>query len=223
MTRARIILAATAALLTAGLSACNEEGSTGASGGTAIDNPAPETTQSQATEESEPATSETGNPSETGAETSTPAPDEPPSVQLCKVADLAVTVQYVDSAAGTVHQALRFTNSGNRTCEIQGFPGVSYVGGEDGHQIGKPAGRSGSKGPAVPLAPGAQAWAPLAAPRPENYDEATCQPQEARGLRVYPPQEYDSVFVPLTITACSNTDAPGNFLTVRTIQQGTPS
>lgn len=224
MTRARIILAATAALLTAGLSACQEDGSSGASG-TVIDNPAPEPTRSQATEapSSEPATSETGAAPETGAETSTPAQDEPPSAQLCKVADLAVTVEYVDAAAGTVHQALRFTNSGNRTCEVQGFPGVSYVGGEDGHQIGKPAGRSGSKGPAITLAPGAQAWAPLAAPRPENYDDATCQPRQARGFRVYPPQEYDSVFVPLTMTACSNADAPGNFLTVRTLQQGTPS
>ncbi|MDI2027435.1 DUF4232 domain-containing protein [Saccharopolyspora sp. TS4A08] len=233
MTRTRIIVAATAALLIAGLSACDEDGSAGASG-TVINDAAPETTQARTepapTEETGPDQAESGGTGSgeqgSGEATTSPdgsAPDEEPSSQVCKVADLAVTVQYVDSAAGTVHQALRFTNTGNRTCEIQGFPGVSYVGGDDGHQIGKPAGRSGDKGPAITLDPGSQAWAPLAAPRPENYDEATCRPQEARGFRVYPPQEYDSVFVPLPLTACSNTEAVGNFLTVRTLQEGSPS
>ncbi|SFT06513.1 DUF4232 domain-containing protein [Saccharopolyspora flava] len=229
MTRTRIIVAATAALLAAGLSACDDDGASRASG-TVVNDAAPETTQAQTgSEQSGPTETESGEAESSDSDsdetpsTETESPEEQPASTLCKVADLAVTVQYVDSAAGTVHQALQFTNTGHRTCEIQGFPGVSYVGGDDGHQIGKPADRSGDKGPAITLNPGAQAWAPIAAPRPENYDEATCQPQEARGFRIYPPQEYDSVFVPLTVTACSNAEAPNKFLTVQTLQEGTPS
>lgn len=220
MTGARIILAATAALLTVGLSACNEDGSTASSGKTVIDDAAPQTpTRSQVTEVSPPSESAA---SETGT-TTTPAQGEGASTQLCGVEDLALAVTYVDAGAGTVHRALRFTNSGNRTCEVQGFAGVSFVGGDDGHQIGRPADRAGTKGPAITLSPGAQAWAPLASPHAENYDPTTCQPEEARGLRVYPPQEYDSLFVPLAETACANPDLPGEQLTVKTLQQGSPS
>ncbi|MFE6613334.1 DUF4232 domain-containing protein [Amycolatopsis sp. NPDC057786] len=37
---------------------------------------------------------------------------------------------------------------------IQGFPGVSYVAGDDGHQVGKAADRTGDKGGVVELRPG---------------------------------------------------------------------
>lgn len=217
MTRKRIILAATAALLTVGLSACNEDGATSSS--RVVDGSSPEPpTRSEATE-STPAAEVP--PAETT--TSKTEADPAPETRLCEVGDLAVTVEHVDAGAGTVHHALRFTNSGTGTCEIQGFAGVSYVGGDDGHQIGRPADREGGKGPAITLQPGGQAWAPLAATRTENYDSATCHPEEARGLRIYPPQEYDSMFVPLTGTACANPDLPGEQLKVKTLQQGSPS
>ena len=34
------------------------------------------------------------------------------------------------------------TNTGGRTCELRGFPGVSYVAGDDGHQVGPAAAQS---------------------------------------------------------------------------------
>ncbi len=217
MTRTRIILAATAALLTVGLSACGEDGATSSSrivGGSSSE---PQT-HSEATGN----TPSAEVPPSAGA-TSNAEADPAPESRLCEVGDLAVAVEYVDAGAGTVHHALRFTNSGTSTCEIQGFAGVSYVGGDDGHQIGRPAEREGDKGAAITLSPGGQAWAPLAAPRTENYDSATCRPEEARGLRIYPPQEYDSMFVPLSGTACANPDLPGEQLKVKTLQQGSPS
>ncbi|RRO18193.1 DUF4232 domain-containing protein [Saccharopolyspora rhizosphaerae] len=222
MTRTKIILAATAALLTAGLSACEQEG-TNAASTVVADQP---TTSVHPPVEAPPAETAVAPPSEAATSehrTTSPEQPEPPSTPLCDTGDLTPAVEYVDSAAGTAHLALRFTNSGDRTCEIQGFPGVSFVGGDDGHQIGRPAGRVGGKGPAITLAPGGQAWAPLASPRAENYDPATCRPEEARGLRVYPPQEYDSLFVPHAETACANPDLPGEQLTVKTIQEGSPS
>lgn len=227
MTRTRIILAATAALLTAGLSACNEGGSPAT--GAALNAQSPESAvRSADTEEpsSETTTSAsattTGGSSPKASTANDPAQDDS-APQLCHVANLTVTAKYVDAGAGSQHLGLQFINTGNSSCEIQGFPGVSYVGGDDGHQVGRAAARAGDKGSAITLTPGALAWAPLSLPHAENFDPADCQPERARGLRIYPPQEYESLFVPLEETACANPDLPGEQLTVQTIQQGSPS
>lgn len=52
------------------------------------------------------------------------------------------------------------------------------------------------------------------------YDPETCGPTPVRGLRVYPPHERRSEFVPFETTGCS-LDMPGNHqLTVRTVVEG---
>lgn len=144
-----------------------------------------------------------------------PAPASDPSE--CKVADLKLSLGRGDAAAGTVYRELRFTNKGSRTCKIQGFPGVSYVAGDDGHQVGPAAFREGTKGPAISLKPGMTVFAPLGMVQVGNYDPAVCKPTSVRGLRVYPPHEYDSMYVPAAGTGCAGSP-PGNQLTVRTIQ-----
>jgi hypothetical protein len=138
----------------------------------------------------------------------------------CKVADLKLSLGGGDSAAGTTYRSLVFTNKGNRTCTIQGFPGVSYVAGDDGHQVGPAAYRVGKKGPAVTLKPGASAYADVGFVQVRNYDPAVCKPTEVRGLRVYPPHEYDSMYVPNAGTGCAG-KPPGNQLTVATVKPGT--
>jgi Protein of unknown function (DUF4232) len=135
----------------------------------------------------------------------------------CKVADLALSLGRGEGAAGTFYRDLRFTNKGGRTCVIQGFPGVSYVAGEDGHQVGPAAYRDGAKGPAIRLKPGMTVAAPVGFVQVRNYDPAVCKPTSVRGLRVYPPHEYDSMFVPAPGTGCAGTP-PGNQLTVQTIR-----
>ncbi|GAB3430017.1 hypothetical protein GCM10027436_02690 [Actinophytocola sediminis] len=133
------------------------------------------------------------------------------------MAELKLSLAGGDGAAGTVHRELRFTNVGKRTCVIQGFPGVSYVAGDDGHQVGPAAYRDGNKGQAISLKPGMTAHSPLGFVQVGNYDPAVCKPTEVRGLRVYPPHEYDSVFVPAPGTGCAGTP-PGHQLVVRTVQ-----
>jgi hypothetical protein len=135
----------------------------------------------------------------------------------CKVADLKLSLGGGDAAAGTVYRDLRFTNKGSRTCTIQGFPGVSYVAGEDGHQVGPAAYREGTKGAAISLTPGKTVIAPLGLVQVGNYDPSACRPTSVRGLRVYPPHEYDSMFVPTRGTGCAG-KIPGNQLTVQTIR-----
>jgi hypothetical protein len=135
------------------------------------------------------------------------------------VRDLDVSLGASEGTAGTTYRALVFTNTGGRTCTIQGFPGVSFVAGDDGHQVGEAAVRVGEKGPAVTLTPGGTATSPVGFVNVSVYDPATCGPTPVRGLRVYPPHERKSVFVPFETTGCAG-ELPGSQLTVRTVHSG---
>ena len=137
----------------------------------------------------------------------------------CQTTDLRLSLGVGDGATGTLYRPLQFTNVGGRTCVIQGFPGVSYVTGDDGHQVGQPAFREGSKGPAITLTPGMTVFADVGFVQAGNFDPADCQPTAVRGLRVYPPHEYDSMFVAAEGTGCAG-NPPSYQLTVRTVQPG---
>jgi hypothetical protein len=156
---------------------------------------------------------------------STQQAEQPPPAQAtpagneCKVGDLSLRLGGGDAAAGTAYRALVFTNKGRRTCTMQGFPGVSYVTGDDGHQVGPAAYRTGQKGPVVTLKPGDSAFADIGFVQIANYDPGVCKPTDVRGLRIYPPHDYDSAFVANAGTGCAGTP-PGNQLTVGTIQAG---
>jgi hypothetical protein len=153
------------------------------------------------------------------AQAQPPAPSAAVSDE-CKVADLNVRLGGGDAAAGTSYRALVFTNKGGRTCTMQGFPGVSFVAGDDGHQVGPAAYRTGDKGAVVTLKPGESAFADVGFVQVANYDPAACKPTEVRGLRIYPPHDYDSMFLPNPGTGCAGTP-PGNQLTIATVQPGT--
>jgi hypothetical protein len=135
----------------------------------------------------------------------------------CTSAELTVTVGPPEGAAGSVYRPLVFTNSGSRTCELTGFPGVSYVAGDDGHQVGPAAAESGARGGQVAMAPGKSSAAQLQLVQVANFDPAVCRPTSVRGLRVYPPGETASVFVAMDGTGCAGTP-PGPQLAVMTLK-----
>jgi hypothetical protein len=168
----------------------------------------------------QPTTSTTQSPSST-AQAQQPAQPAPTATDSseCKVADLSLKLGGGDAAAGTTYRALVFTNKGTRTCTMQGFPGVSYVAGDDGHQVGPAAFRDGAKGPAVTLKPGASAFVDIGFVQVGNFDANVCKPTEVTGLRVYPPHDYDSMFLANPGTGCAGTP-PGNQLTVNTVKAG---
>jgi hypothetical protein len=170
--------------------------------------------------EQQPSSEPTATPPPPSAEV--PPPPAPPAAVAdkgdCKAASLKLSIGGGDAAAGTVYRQLVFTNIGTAPCVLQGFPGVSYVAGDDGHQVGPAAVRIGTKGEAINLAPGASAAAPVGFTQVRNYDEAACKPTAVRGLRVYPPQETASMFIPLVGTGCAG-NPPGQQLSVQTIQR----
>lgn len=160
---------------------------------------------------------------EPGAPTSTSRPrttERAPSTELCTSGDLALSLGDGEGAAGTIWRSLRFTNESASACEIQGFPGVSYVAGDDGHQVGAAAYRDGTKGTAITLKPGATAYAAMGFTQVGNYDPAECEPTAVRGLRVYPPQETRSRYLAAPGKGCANPDIPNYHLKVQTIRAG---
>jgi hypothetical protein len=137
----------------------------------------------------------------------------------CTTTDLRVTLGPADGAAGSAYRALVFTNASHTECELAGFPGVSYVAGDDGHQVGPAAQRSGERGARVALAPGVSATAELQLVQVRNFDAAACRPTSVRGLRVYPPGATAALFVAFAGIGCAGTP-PGPQLTVRAIAAG---
>ncbi|QJY50904.1 DUF4232 domain-containing protein [Pseudonocardia broussonetiae] len=149
--------------------------------------------------------------------TTDPAPGGTPGgPDRCTTAELTGSLADGGAAAGSRFATLVLTNSGDRTCELTGFPGVSYVTGDDGHQVGPAAAMEGPRGPEVRLAVGASAGAPLRLVNVQNYDAAACSPTPVRGLRVYPPGDTASLFVPMEGTGCASTP-PGDQLVVQTL------
>lgn len=194
-----------AAVLAAGvlLTAC----SGGGSERPAIGNPLPTTPP--------PSTSAPVAPVTAAPPTTTP-PSTGGALPRCTTAELQGAIVGTDGAAGSVYQTLALTNVGDRACELTGFPGVSYVTGDSGEQVGPAAAMEGDRGGPVRLAPDASAVATVRAVQVGAYDPAVCRPTPTRGLRVYPPGDTASLFVPLEGTGCAGTP-PGNQLTVTTL------
>jgi hypothetical protein len=121
----------------------------------------------------------------------------------CLASGLEGQLGVSQGTAGTIYQVIVLTNTSNVTCTLYGYPGVSFVTGAGGSQIGKPA----SKNPVVPkalvtLAPGAKADVLLAV-----HDAgaiAGCKIVNVGWLRIFPPGDYGSIYVQYNTQACAN-------------------
>ena len=139
----------------------------------------------------------TSSPTATTSPTSTPTPPEAPAAQTCGVGELSVRLGGPDVGAGTTTVPIIFQNTGARTCQLEGYPGVSFVGGGNGTQIGAPANRDASVAIVfTELSPGSSVQAGLRISQASNYE--SCGSEPADGLRIYPPHSYDAIFVPTT-------------------------
>jgi hypothetical protein len=218
-------LAATGVLASVLLTACGGLSGTPSAAGSSTGSTTTTTTTPNGS--AVPSQSTTGPAPRTGApgaSTAAPAasagaPGTPARTGECRSADLKVTVGGSDGAAGHIFQQLVFTNAGSTTCVIVGFPGVSYVTGDNGAQVGAPAVRDGAIGPQVTLRPGQVASATVAETNIGVFDPAVCKPTPTRGFRVYPPDETHSVFVATNGMGCAG-NPPDPQLRVRTIVPG---
>lgn len=111
-------------------------------------------------------------------------------------------------------------NTGSATCTLQGWPGVSFVGGGNGSQIG-PAANLDRQTPhaTVTLSSGAAAHFVLHVTRPGDGSNASCAPRTADGLRVIPPGSTRSLFVEAPGYQACSSDLPAT-MSVTGIQAG---
>ena len=191
----------TVACLTAAAAAAAGCGSSGGS------------TSGQATPASSSASSGTAGAnaaSGTGSPASGPSSRSPsvPGLAACKTSALSVSLasDQGGAAAGSTYLPINFTNTSSVACFLYGFPGVSFVTGLGGSQIGAAATRAPSVS-SVPVTVNAHATAHawLQVVQAANYPASSCRPVTANWLKVYPPGNTTASYIGHTFPACSGT------------------
>jgi len=212
-TRAPIVLATTGVVLALALSGCSSGGQGATPTATRTVTAAPTAGSSSA-----PSAGSSSAPSAgSSAPSTTPTPGPTAGSGSggsvggrCDTGSLSGSIAAGSGgAAGSTYVHLALRNTGTTACTLQGWPGVSFVGGGDGSQIGAAATRAtNSPHPTVTLAPGAVAVAPLQVAVAANYPTDECDPVAADGFRVYPPGSEQSLFVrDPDFTACRSDSA----------------
>jgi uncharacterized protein DUF4232 len=129
-----------------------------------------------------------------------------PGATACTSAELAVSRGPDQGQSGMqkADSSFTLTNKGSRSCTLDGFPGVSFVTGDNGTQVGTAARRNEMRPHLVTLAPGAGAVTLLLTTNAGAYDEAECKPVDVRGQRIYPPGETNALFLEGATRTCSD-------------------
>ncbi|HMC41211.1 MAG TPA: DUF4232 domain-containing protein [Acidimicrobiales bacterium] len=191
--------AATAALVL-GLSAC---ASTHHAAGAASATTAPSSSSSTAPGGPTTTPTSTGGPS-TAPTSGAPTPTAPAGPGRCTAGHLTGQLTGANGTAGSIYYSLVLTNTGSVTCILQGYPGVSFVTGSHGQQLGAPADRNSGLAPDVTLAPGQSGKAVLQITDATNFGSG-CGVTATDGLRVYPPDQLTSLFIAHTDRGCADT------------------
>jgi len=146
--------------------------------------------------------SQPGAPSTVTPTASTPAAGATPGP--CSTAGLRVTLGSQESAAaGHLYRTLDFTNISGASCTLYGYPGISFVTGVGGQQIGAAASRSPASKRLVVLAPGKTAHAQMDLVDVLNFPPSKCAATTAHWIKVYPPNQFSATYVRWTAMVCS--------------------
>ena len=139
----------------------------------------------------------------TAAPTSTTAPASTTSTTAlpshCASSELRAALGPADAGAGQIYQPIIVTNTGTRSCQLRGFPGVSLLDASSS-QIGQPATRDGSEGATITLAPGASASAALHTTNGGQSADPCVGPSAS--IKVFPPDNTEALTVAAAFTAC---------------------
>ena len=137
------------------------------------------------------------------APSSTSSSVAPSGPARCATAALGARLTGASGAAGSTYYTLLLTNQGAAPCVLQGYPGVSFVTGAAGQQIGAPADRISGPAPSLQVVPGASAGAVLQISVASNFG-SDCRAEAAAGLRVFPPNQTAALFVAQAAQTCAN-------------------
>jgi Protein of unknown function (DUF4232) len=155
----------------------------------------------------------------TGTAAST-TPAAPAGTASCLASGLQAQLGASQGTAGTIYQVIVLTNTSASSCTLYGYPGVSFVNGQGGSQVGAPATRNPAvKAARLTLAPGGKANALLAVHDAGAYPD--CRLTSVDWLRIYPPGDYGSLYVQYKAQTCAN--AAKSILTVTAVSPGAGS
>jgi hypothetical protein len=219
----RSVLLAGGALIGLLAAGCNGQVSvTGTANDNSVANSLPSTTTMQLSgpNTGTQTTPQQANPATVGSNSA--GTGKPGTPVECTAAGLKLSFGRTGVAAGSAYTPLQFTNTGRSACVLVGFPGVSFVAGNDGHQVGDPAKRVGGIGAQLTLQPGQLASAMIQVGNSGNYDPGTCKPTQALGYRVYAPDDRAAMFISFgtEISACTGTNLSSPQLLVNTMVAG---
>lgn len=126
----------------------------------------------------------------------------------CLASGLQARLGVADGAAGTIYQLVVLTNTSDAACTLYGYPGVSFVTGAGGAQVGLPATRNPIAAKRlITLAPGARANFLLAVHDAGAFP--SCKIANVSWLRIYPPNDYGSIYVQYKAQACTDASTMG--------------
>jgi hypothetical protein len=169
-----------------------------------------------------PTETPTPTPTATATATATPAPTPTSSGPApCPTSELRVALGRGDGAAGSTYYPLDFTNASGDACTLFGYPGVSFVTGVGGSQIGNAASRNpafASESVTVPA--GGVVHAALQVVNAQNFPRADCHPVAAHWLRIYPPNQTAPLYLRFTAPACSARGGAVDILAVEAVRPG---
>lgn len=120
----------------------------------------------------------------------------------CLTSQLKGSLTNPNGAAGSIYYQLVLTNTSSTTCVLDGYPGVSFVTGNHGQQVGAPAARAPGAVSPVTLTSGASSSASLQITDANNF--APCGITATDGLRVYPPNQQASLLIVHNDQTCSD-------------------
>jgi hypothetical protein len=179
------------ALLAAGCSS----GSSGGGAGSTI-SPIPTPPHTHTSSPTPIPTTTTVTPTPTATVTTTAG------VPRCLSSQLSLSLGQAGGAAGSTYTPLVFTNTGSTTCQLRGYPGVSFVD-ASGARLGKPSKQDAGRVKTVKLSSGHGANALLREPETGNYPPAACQAATSNRLQVYPPGETNALFLSYHVKVCT--------------------
>jgi Protein of unknown function (DUF4232) len=197
----RVTVAASVAASVVLLAACGSKASP-SSGGTA--------TKTVTRTVSPPASSTPPSPSSSSASAGPAA---------CVTSALSASLGQSNGAAGSTIIPLEFRNTSSSACTLFGYPGVSFVTGPGGSQIGNSASEdSATPRQSVTLAAGATAHALLQVAVAQNYPPSRCHLAKVHWLRIFPPGETVPLYVKFNSDTCTAKSI--RVLAVQTVQPG---
>jgi hypothetical protein len=175
---------------------------------------APAPTKTVTVPASQPASTAPATPTTSAS----PTPAGPPP---CPTSALKSSVGTGNGAAGSTYYPLEFTNASGAACTLFGYPGVSFVTGTGGSQIGGAASRNPAvTSQLVTLAPGSTAHATLQVVNAMNYPEAECHLVTAHTMKIYPPNQTAPIYLSFNAPACSSHAKSVHILAVEAVQSG---